>query len=221
MTHEDIIEAVRRACALRLNDVENARLLGAKLVYGAGSLNRRGCCIYEAWQTSEAQVDLIEISALGEESRIQLVCTALHEMAHCLAGAGSGHGKRWKQAARQLGLKRALAASQHYTAADVDEELWLQLSALPEFSDGWPVGRKQQPGQQNLVPPPIMPPPCPLGIGANGGTSRGPGSGSRLRLYLCSCEQPVRVRVARDDFRARCLICGSAFKRKEGTLTSK
>jgi hypothetical protein len=37
--------------------------------------------------------------------------------------------------------------------------------------------------------------------------------GSRLRLYECDC--PVKVRVARDDFNARCEDCGELFKRRE------
>src|SRR5215470_5787497 len=35
--------------------------------------------------------------------------------------------------------------------------------------------------------------------------------GSRLRLYKCTCQPPVKVRVARDDFQARCLTCGAVF----------
>jgi hypothetical protein len=35
--------------------------------------------------------------------------------------------------------------------------------------------------------------------------------GSRLRLYECACETPVKVRVASDQFQARCLICDELF----------
>lgn len=42
-----------------------------------------------------------------------------------------------------------------------------------------------------------------------------PGPGSRMRLWICSCEKPVKVRVARDDFRAHCDVCGAAFIRGE------
>ena|SRR5579859_2017818 len=35
--------------------------------------------------------------------------------------------------------------------------------------------------------------------------------GSRLRLYQCSCAKPVKVRVASDDFQARCLVCDELF----------
>jgi hypothetical protein len=35
--------------------------------------------------------------------------------------------------------------------------------------------------------------------------------GSRLRLYECHCQPPVKVRVAHDEFQARCLVCGGVF----------
>jgi hypothetical protein len=35
--------------------------------------------------------------------------------------------------------------------------------------------------------------------------------GSRLRLYECACEPPIKVRVASDDYQARCLRCGMLF----------
>jgi hypothetical protein len=35
--------------------------------------------------------------------------------------------------------------------------------------------------------------------------------GSRLRLYECACEQPFKVRIASDEFTARCLICDALF----------
>jgi hypothetical protein len=58
------------------------------------------------------------------------------------------------------------------------------------------------------------PGPCRQGIGTRGGCSRGIGSGSRLRLWICNCNPPVRVRVARDAFRAVCQDCRCAFKRE-------
>jgi len=36
---------------------------------------------------------------------------------------------------------------------------------------------------------------------------------SKLKLWQCKC--PVRVRVARTDFLAKCLVCGHIFERKE------
>ncbi|MFC1637243.1 hypothetical protein ACFL5Z_20685 [Planctomycetota bacterium] len=42
-----------------------------------------------------------------------------------------------------------------------------------------------------------------------------PQRGSKLKLWICSCKpHPVRVRVAIQDFQARCLKCGEIFVRK-------
>ena len=38
---------------------------------------------------------------------------------------------------------------------------------------------------------------------------------SKLKLWVCECVPPVRVRVARRRFRARCLDCGRQFKRRD------
>ena len=35
---------------------------------------------------------------------------------------------------------------------------------------------------------------------------------TRLRLWVCRCAPPVRVRVASDEFQAKCLICGDEFE---------
>ena len=39
--------------------------------------------------------------------------------------------------------------------------------------------------------------------------------GSRLRLFECECEPPVKVRVARDEFRATCDDCQASFTKEE------
>jgi hypothetical protein len=49
-------------------------------------------------------------------------------------------------------------------------------------------------------------------VGVRGGKSRGAGSGSRLRLWTCDCQKPVKVRVASDNFRATCDLCGHPFR---------
>jgi hypothetical protein len=53
-----------------------------------------------------------------------------------------------------------------------------------------------------------------------GGRSRGKGSGSPLRLYHCGCEPPVKVRVASDELRAHCDLCGKPFERPAPTAGS-
>jgi hypothetical protein len=42
-----------------------------------------------------------------------------------------------------------------------------------------------------------------------------PKKGSRLRLYECSCDPVVKVRVASNEFLARCLRCHEIFHRVE------
>ncbi|MCI0458574.1 MAG: hypothetical protein L0Z62_16545 [Gemmataceae bacterium] len=37
--------------------------------------------------------------------------------------------------------------------------------------------------------------------------------GSKLKKWVCACPKPFNIRVARADFRARCLHCGSDFMR--------
>ena len=39
--------------------------------------------------------------------------------------------------------------------------------------------------------------------------------GSRMRLYECACDPPVKVRSARDDLQAMCLVCESIFGRQD------
>ena len=216
LTHEQYIHEVRKIAIARLNAEYRKRLLEAKLVYGSGGGRvARGQCFFDAWHRNEATA-LIEVCAFGEESSIQLAGTTIHELGHCLAGSGAGHGKAWKEACRTLGLIRCSAAGQAYGAKDFDSYVWPRLIVLAEPSDWNPVHRRKL---RALIAAPAATKssPCPLGNGARGGTSRGPGSGSRLRLYMCACvDRPFKVRVARDDFAARCLRCGVIFERVMG-----
>lgn len=41
------------------------------------------------------------------------------------------------------------------------------------------------------------------------------GPETKLKLWICSCKpQPFRVRVARENFKARCLICNEMFRKQ-------
>ncbi len=206
VTHEAYLQEVRKVFAARLNATESAKLLAAELLYGAGSSHVYGTCFYDRW-TREGTHDVIEISAFGEESMEQLWVTVAHEGAHVLASHGAGHGREWKAAARRLGLLRPVAVGTA-RVEDVDAGLVEVLRSVPSPQDGKPrngwAARAPRGGSGST---------CPLGIGTAGGTSRGPGSGSRLRLYVCECAKAVRVRVASDDFQARCLVCNALFKR--------
>lgn len=200
MTRESLIEFVRERSIELIDELSvKEHLYGVKLVYGAGAPGVRGRCVYNSWERTE-RLELIEICAFGEESPIQLVGTTVHEFAHCLAGAKSGHGRRWKAIAHRLGLLRPRAAGQQYTSGDFDRTIWPDIEALPEFTDGRP--RLDRTSVR----------PCLIGVGTRGGKSRGPGSGSRLRLFVCKCEPAIRVRVARNEFFAVCLKCKRAFE---------
>jgi hypothetical protein len=210
MTHEEFVHAVRQVVAPRVVDkVLRDRLLAAKLVYGSGPLGVRGLTYYGAWQNGETQ-DFLEITAIGEESYVQLAGTTIHELAHSLAGFGSGHGSDWKAAAAVLGLKDALAGGQNYAPADFDACVWAAIEALPHPTDGTPQFRT---GAARV---PAKPRPCPMGVGTRGGKSRGAGSGSRLRLWVCGCPDGTpgrKVRVASDEWDATCNRCRTPYAR--------
>jgi hypothetical protein len=209
-THEAFVHAVRGVVVPRVTSAsERARLLGAKLVYGGGPVGVRGLCYFGAWQNGD-QHDFLEIAALGEESYVQLAGTTVHELAHCLAGRGAGHGKEWKAACAVLGLAVAEAGGQAYAPEHFDAVVWARIEALPHPSDGRPSFGHVGGG----VGAPRRPRPCPLGIGTRGGKSRGTGSGSRMRLYVCACAEGTvgrKVRVASDEWDATCNRCGSQY----------
>jgi hypothetical protein len=213
VTHEAFVHAVRAAVVVRVDDEAlRARLLGAKLVYGGGPEGVRGICYYGAWDNG-ASHDFLEIAALGEESFVQIAGTTIHELAHALAGIGSGHGKAWKAACAVLGLSEAQAGGQDYAPEHFDPCVWSVIEALPHPSDGRPAFQHHR-GAGPAAKPRLRP--CPLGIGTRGGKSRGAGSGSRMRLYVCGCPEGTpgrKVRTACDDLDATCNRCGTAYRR--------
>lgn len=84
--HEAFVHAVREIAADRVADAATReRLLAAKLVYGSGGERYRGICYYRAGR-NDADHDLIQVPATGEESR--------HEAAHVLAGPDAGRSGR-------------------------------------------------------------------------------------------------------------------------------
>jgi hypothetical protein len=206
-THEAYLRAIRSVLAARLNEDERIKVLGTELLYGAGRPSVYGICFYNRWKREQTH-DVIEISAFNEESPAQLWETVAHELAHVVAGCGVGHGPAWKAAAKRLGLRRPVASGPA-CIEDLDPQVMEVLGTIPVPQDGNPVTRSESVVRTVNTAGTA----CPLGIGTQGGTSRGPGSGSRLRLYMCECERSVKVRVASDEFRARCLVCGSAFQR--------
>lgn len=215
LAHEGYLHAVRDVLAARLNEPERIKALGAELLYGAGRPSVYGICFYNRWKREQTH-DVIEISAFNEESVEQLWETVAHELAHTVAGHEAGHGPQWKAAAKRIGLRRPVASGPA-GVEDLDPDLMQVIRQIPVPQDGGPVVRSATVVRTGATSGST----CPLGIGTQGGTSRGPGSGSRLRLYMCECERSVRVRVARDDFRARCLVCGSEFQRVHAKSRSR
>lgn len=214
MQHEDFIQGVRglvlkRDIGLELRD----KLATCKLTYGVGEPGLRGVTCYRAWsKVDTSPVDLIGISANGEESIVQLAGTTVHELAHVAAGTGAGHGISWKDSCKLLGLIECKAAGQDYLPEHFDTQLWSDIVQLGEPTDGNPL-RSKVGGLPFVGVPTGKYKPCPLGIGTRGGQSRGPGSGSRMRLYHCQCQPVVKVRVASDTFDATCNVCQLQFQR--------
>lgn len=219
MKFEQYIEAVRDIALdfASLDDATRDRLRSVRMVYGVGTGRERGRTIYGAWNAGPsapiADTDVIEVAASGQESWLQLAGTTVHELAHALAGWDAGHGKDWKSAGQTLGFRtppRASGQTYHLAAFPpaMRERIYATAQALsdgdPQFMRLGVTGGRSR----NVAGT------CSAGTGTRGGTSRGVGSGSRLRLWECACPKPIKVRVASDDFKAHCDLCGGAFERR-------
>lgn len=215
LTHEDYIKAVAHLAIGRLGEEAAQQASAARLVYGAGQRGLRGVTYFNRWIDGDESKAFVEVCGFGEESPIQLAGTTIHELGHVLAGPGAGHGKAWKEACEALGLRRIKAAGTQYMAAMLAPDIREEIAHLAEHLEGArPAGSVGVGGIDVLAPwAGTKVRPCSHGIGSRGGKSRGAGSGSRMRKYVCDCEQPVIVRVARDDFHAHCDICTHAFHR--------
>jgi hypothetical protein len=123
-THEQFVHLVRNlvvADALERGTIDKDQaetLAHAKLIYGVGQPGIRGVCYHEAWENGIGKVACVEISALTEESWVQLAGTTLHELAHVLRGMGFGHDVDWKLICVKLGFTyKPEAAGQRYFLA--------------------------------------------------------------------------------------------------------
>ena len=187
-THETFITQVAALVSDRLSPADRAVLARIKLVYGAGENGVRGVTYYRKWQNGQTEpAPFVEVGAFAEQDWVQLAGTTLHELAHVLAGWGSGHGSNWKEAADRCGLRRALAGGQSYSLATFDPTLRFAIAALQKPTDGTP-------NASSLAGRGFLPRPCGQGIGTRGGKSRGRGSGSRLNKVTCpACGYLARV----------------------------
>ncbi len=203
MTRETYLERARKIVARPFAHVIREKLLRPKLVYGSGvGTGALGLCIQRAWAKRKKPVAFVEITAIGETDPKRLLETLIHELGHVLT-PGDGHGNKWRDATAKLGLVEPQANRSDGIAPAV----WARLKKLPYPKDGSPN-----------FPDVRTPRPCGAGVGTQGGTSRGKGSGSRMRLHECGCVPPVKARVARDTFNARCLECKGMFKCTTRTL---
>lgn len=174
-----------------------------KLVYGAGDTRTRGVTYFSRWANGHGPENpdpFVEVCAFGEHSVVQLAGTTIHEIGHVTAGHKAGHGKAWKAACHQLGLRRIKAAGTNYAPAMFAPDLREQLWNLEPPTDGNPAGNGQAGGIDlmaflaTLLGPGQTVGGCTAGHGARGGRSRGKGSGSRLLKVECgACGCNVRM----------------------------
>jgi len=124
-------------------------------------------------------------------SPFEVVETLLHELLHA-AAPDAGHRGAFITAAKAVGFKAPWTVTP--STPELAEILKQIVAGLPTYPHGALQVRTNDP---EAVPPTPAP------------TPEKPGS--RLRLWVCSCG--VKVRVARDDFRATCDHCAQPFKR--------
>jgi hypothetical protein len=124
--------------------------------------------------------------------------TLLHELLHLeqeLAGKPGKHNyhnKAYRERAVSFGLI-------------VDE--WGRTKYAPAPSPFWDIL-----GKQEIAAPAILP---------SEPTATAPGN-SKLKLWVCECKpRPVHVRVAIEDFQAKCLKCGAIFRKQTNQLSGE
>ena len=136
----------------------------------------------------------IFINPLYDDS-IEVAAILLHELIHAGIGLHEGHGKLFSQSAKKVGLVKP------WTATTASDGLRMLLEAHVQVLGHYPhaalvdLSAQRQPGE------------------SGSGGQEGSRQGSRLRLHQCSCQPPIKARVARDEFRAKCEDCQQQFQR--------
>ena len=188
VTHEDYLVAVTRAVCAQY-PATAAALSEVRLVFGSGTRRRGVGPMQRAWNGGEAvePLALVEIAAVGGLSPAETCHVVLHELAHVLA-PGTGHGKEWRYAARQVGLLNPRARLDAGELAD-----WGAISpAIRPVLQAIPVPTERAPAEFYDW----HRRPCVAGYGSRGGTSRGEGAGSRYLKVVCQqpgCGYQARV----------------------------
>ena len=188
VTQEDYLVAVTRAVCEQY-PATAAALSEVRLVFGSGTRRRGVGPMQRAWNGGEAvePLALVEIAAVGGLSPAETCHVVLHELAHVLA-PGTGHGKEWRYAARQVGLLNPRARPEAGELAD-----WGAISpAIRPVLQAIPVPTERAPAEFYDW----HRRPCVAGYGSRGGTSRGEGAGSRYLKVVCQqpgCGYQARV----------------------------
>lgn len=130
--------------------------------------------------------------------------TLLHEMLHAsqhayaAPGEGNYHNSEFRGWCEKLGIPTNEHGLDQGTVKDSLMAKYLKKHRVKGVSFFTAPGTKPTPvGRDPLVPRDLLP----------------KRKGSRLRLFVCGCAKPVRVRVARDEFHARCNDCLADFRR--------
>ncbi len=129
---------------------------------------------------------------LSQETWYEVLGTLLHEQLHAWqeehgkSGKRNYHNKQFQRKAAELGLIISPQGYKQYEAPD-DSPFFSVL-------------------EKHGVCVPKLPEPDRL----NGQRARS--GNSKLKLWVCGCRPPVKVRVGRAVFQARCLICGCDFE---------
>ena len=185
-THEEYLVAIT-AAVCEQQPATAAALSEVRVVFGTGAHRRS---LHRVWGGEEADEPLllVEIASIGGLSPVETCHVLLHELAHVLA-PGAGHGKAWRYAARQVGLREPRAWPDTSELSDwsaIAPDIRAKLQAIPEPTERTPADYSYDWHRQG----------CGVGYGTRGGTSRGEGSGSRYLKVVCQhpgCGYQVRV----------------------------
>lgn len=246
-THESYLDAIRRAAikwaatktkdhAPTITPEESALLSSIKIAYGNSPSGVLGQCHLAKWSGPKgATFPLVTVSAIYQESPVQLAITILHELGHVLAEQRAytravedakgtdtkpnaahvrcGHDSKWEQGAKDIGLSVPKAT---YTTGDA---AWTQIApglsesiqSIAPPTEGSPILGTEgwaKDAEGRPIPPTRR---CTGGDGSRGGRSRGAGSKSRFWKYQCGCPKIIRYAGSRVPLRAACLDCGEPF----------
>jgi hypothetical protein len=181
-----LIKATAALCKeFKLND--KARTTHVSIGFPKGA---RGTAIGQCWhgKVSEDGQSHIFVSPVLKDPA-EVLPVLLHELVHADVGVEHGHRKPFITKAREVGLVKP------WTATSPNEACVASLALIAEKLGPFEHPRLGPSRTAKGEPTPKKP-------------------GSRLRLWECKCSKPVKVRVASDEFKATCDVCGEPFELK-------